>query len=62
MSAPRQPATAEHARLAAADGRLEDGLLGANPWYEWGPYLPSFYDSERAGLSTQRDCGMGRQV
>lgn len=24
--------------------------------------LPSFYDSERAGLSMQRDCGMGRQV
>lgn len=50
MSAPRQPATAEHARLAAADGRLEDGLLGANPWYEWGPYL-----AERAWGTVRED-------
>jgi hypothetical protein len=35
--------TAEHRRLAAATGRAEDDLAGANPWYEWGPYL-----SERA--------------
>jgi hypothetical protein len=35
--------TAEHARLAEAAGWAEDNLSGANPWYEWGPYL-----SERA--------------
>jgi hypothetical protein len=42
--------TAEHARLAQATGRLEDGLAEANPWYEWGPYL-----SERAWGTVRED-------
>jgi hypothetical protein len=42
--------TAEHARLAQATGRLEDGLGDANPWYEWGPYL-----SERAWGTVRED-------
>src|SRR3954468_12027275 len=42
--------TAEHARLAEATGRAEDDLFGANPWYEWGPYL-----SERAWGTVRED-------
>ena len=42
--------TAEHARLAEATGRAEDGLSEANPWYEWGPYL-----SERAWGTVRED-------
>ncbi|MFE2124473.1 glucosidase [Rhodococcus aetherivorans] len=48
--APHRPATAEHARLAEATGRAEDDLFGANPWYEWGPYL-----SERAWGTVRED-------
>ena len=46
--------TAEHARLAQATGRLEDGLYDANPWYEWGPYL-----SERAWGTVREDYSGG---
>jgi hypothetical protein len=42
--------TAEHARLAEATGKAEDDLFGANPWYEWGPYL-----SERAWGTVRED-------
>jgi hypothetical protein len=42
--------TAEHARLAEAAGWAEDNLSGANPWYEWGPYL-----SERAWGTVRED-------
>ena len=42
--------TAEHRRLAEATGRAEDDLFGANPWYEWGPYL-----SERAWGTVRED-------
>src|SRR4051812_23458189 len=42
--------TAEHARLAEATGRAEDDLFGANPWYEWGPYL-----AERAWGTVRED-------
>jgi hypothetical protein len=42
--------TAEHRRLAEATGRAEDSLSGANPWYEWGPYL-----SERAWGTVRED-------
>jgi hypothetical protein len=42
--------TAEHDRLAEATGRAEDDLFGANPWYEWGPYL-----SERAWGTVRED-------
>ena len=42
--------TAEHARLAEAVGRAEEGLSTANPWYEWGPYL-----SERAWGTVRED-------
>ncbi len=34
-TAPFSGATAEHARLAQATGRAENGLSEANPWYEW---------------------------
>jgi hypothetical protein len=36
--------------LAEATARAEDDLLGANPWYEWGPYL-----SERAWGTVRED-------
>ena len=50
-SAPgERPMTAEHARLAEATGRAEDDLFAANPWYEWGPYLP-----ERAWGTVRED-------
>jgi len=42
--------TAEHARLAEATGKAEDGLSDANPWYEWGPYL-----AERAWGTVRED-------
>ncbi len=42
--------TAEHRRLADATARAEDDLAGANPWYEWGPYL-----SERAWGTVRED-------
>jgi hypothetical protein len=42
--------TSEHRRLAEATGRVEDDLFGANPWYEWGPYL-----SERAWGTVRED-------
>ena len=42
--------TAEYARLAEATGWAEDNLSGANPWYEWGPYL-----SERAWGTVRED-------
>ena len=42
--------TAEHRRLAEATGRAEEDLFGANPWYEWGPYL-----SERAWGTVRED-------
>src|SRR5215468_7070433 len=42
--------TAEHRRLGEATGRAEDDLFGANPWYEWGPYL-----SERAWGTVRED-------
>src|SRR5947209_2940761 len=45
----RRP-TAEHRRLAEATARAEDDLFGANPWYEWGPYL-----SERAWGTVRED-------
>ena len=41
---------AEHRRSADATGRAEDDLFGANPWYEWGPYL-----SERAWGTVRED-------
>ncbi len=34
-TAPSSGPTAEHARLAQATGRAENGLSEANPWYEW---------------------------
>ena len=49
-STPSRDSTAEHARLAQATGRLEDGLAEANLWYEWGPYL-----SERAWGTVRED-------
>ncbi len=49
-TAPSSGPTAEHARLAQATGRAEDGLSEANPWYEWGPYL-----SERAWGTVRED-------
>jgi hypothetical protein len=42
-TSPSSGPTAEHARLAQATGRAEDGISEANPWYQWRPYL-----SERA--------------
>jgi hypothetical protein len=45
-----QPSTPEHRRLAEATARAEDDLIGANPWYEWGPYL-----SERAWGTVRED-------
>ncbi len=42
--------TAEHDRLAEATAPAEDDLFGANPWYEWGPYL-----SERAWGTVRED-------
>jgi hypothetical protein len=50
VSTPSRDSTAEHARLAQATGRLEDGLAEANLWYEWGPYL-----SERAWGTVRED-------
>ncbi len=50
MSTSKTPSTAEHDRLAEATGRLEGGLLDANPWYEWGPYL-----AERAWGTVRED-------
>jgi hypothetical protein len=38
----------------AAFGRLEDGILGASPWYLWGPYL-----SERAWGTVREDYSKG---
>jgi hypothetical protein len=49
-TAPSSGPTAEHARLAQATGRAEDGLSEANPWYQWGPYL-----SERAWGTVRED-------
>jgi len=46
--------TAEHARLAEATGAAEDDLFGANPWYEWGPYL-----AERAWGTVREDYSEG---
>jgi hypothetical protein len=42
--------TAEHDRLADATARAADDMAGANPWYEWGPYL-----SERAWGTVRED-------
>jgi hypothetical protein len=50
MSASTADQTAERRRLAEATGRAEDELFGANPWYEWGPYL-----SERAWGTVRED-------
>jgi hypothetical protein len=49
-TAPSRNTTAEHARLTQATARAEDDLFGANPWYEWGPYL-----SERAWGTVRED-------
>ncbi|MFI5909951.1 MGH1-like glycoside hydrolase domain-containing protein [Dactylosporangium sp. NPDC051541] len=38
----------------AAFGRPEDGVLGASPWYRWGPYL-----SERAWGTVREDYSEG---
>jgi hypothetical protein len=51
MTGPAVPrTTAEHRRVDEATGRAEDDLFGANPWYEWGPYL-----SERAWGTVRED-------
>src|SRR3954470_12309184 len=46
--------TAEYGRLAEATGRAEDDVFGANPWYEWGPYL-----SERQWGTVREDYSDG---
>jgi hypothetical protein len=54
-TAPSSGPTAEHARLAQATGRAEDGLSEANPWYQWGPIsLGARLGHRTGGLQRQR--------